>query len=115
MDRPSLPALTWAAVDPPAQVGDRVFVVSGLGGSGGAISQGFVAGVSAEGLQHDAPVGAAYQGGPLVNSRGEVLGVASRAYAPLGFPPEAVFFGVPIRSACGTVIQCPDGEAGPSE
>lgn len=111
VDRPSLPALAWAPAEPAAQVGDRVFVVSGLGGSGGAISQGFVAGVSAEGLQHDAPVGAAYQGGPLVSSQGEVLGVASRAYSPLGFAPEAVFFGVPIRSSCGTVVQCPDGEA----
>jgi len=111
VDRPSLPALEWASPEPPAQVGDRVFVVSGLGGSGGAISQGFVAGVSAEGVQHDAPVGAAYQGGPLVSSQGEVLAVASRAYSPLGFAPEAVFFGVPVRSACGTVIQCPDGQA----
>ena len=59
------------------------------------MSQGFIAGVSSEGIQHDAPVGAAFQGGPLVNSAGEVLGVASRAYAPLGFAPEAVFFGVP--------------------
>ncbi len=31
VDRPSLPALEWAPPDPPTQVGDRVFVVSGLG------------------------------------------------------------------------------------
>ena len=46
-------------------------------------------------------------------SAGEVLAVASRAYSPLGFPPEAVFFGVPIRSACTTVIRCPEGNAQP--
>jgi S1-C subfamily serine protease len=109
VDRPSLPALTWAPTEPPTQVGDRVFVVSGLGAAGGSISQGFVAGVSAEGIQHDAPVGAAFQGGPLLNSKGEVLAVASRAYAPLGFAPQAVFFGVPIRSSCAQVIQCPSG------
>jgi S1-C subfamily serine protease len=113
VDRPSLPALSWAPPDPPAQVGDRVFVVSGLGTAGGSISQGFVAGVSAEGIQHDAPVGAAFQGGPLLNSGGEVLAVASRAYSPLGFAPEAVFFGVPIRSSCAQVIQCPSGDAQP--
>ena len=113
IDKPELPALEWAPTDPPVQVGDRVFVVSGLGTAGGSISQGFVAGVSAEGVQHDAPVGAAFQGGPLLNSSGEVLGMASRRYSPLGFNPEAVFFGVPIRSSCSQVIQCPDGQAQP--
>ena len=113
IDRPELPALEWAPTDPPVQVGDRVFVVSGLGAAGGSISQGFVAGVSAEGVQHDAPVGAAFQGGPLLSSSGEVLGIASRSYAPLGFSPEAVFFGVPIRSSCAQVIRCPEGDAQP--
>ena len=113
LDRPNLPALEWAPTDPPTQVGDRVFVVSGLGTAGGSISQGFVAGVSAEGVQHDAPVGAAFQGGPLLTSNGKVLGVASRAYAPLGFSPEAVFFGVPIRSSCAQVISCPEGQSQP--
>jgi S1-C subfamily serine protease len=110
---PNLPALAWAPRDPPAQVGDRVFVVSGLGASGGSISQGFIADVSASGIQHDAPVGAAFQGGPVLTSGGEVLAVASRAYSPLGFPPEAVFFGVPIRNACATTIRCPEGQAQP--
>ncbi|MFL6207034.1 MAG: trypsin-like peptidase domain-containing protein, partial [Acidimicrobiales bacterium] len=82
--KPNLPRLEWVPTDPAPQVGDRVFVVSGLGGGGGAVSQGFIAGVSSEGIQHDAPVGAAFQGGPLVNSAGEVLGMASRAYSPLG-------------------------------
>ena len=113
LDRPSLPALDWAPTDPPLQVGDRVFVVSGLGAAGGAISQGFVADVSANGIQHDSPVGAAFQGGPLLNSNGEVLAVASRVYAPLGFSPEAVFFGVPIRTSCEEVIRCPDPDTQP--
>lgn len=113
LDKPNLPALTWAPKDPPLQIGDRVFVVSGLGAAGGSISQGFVADVSATGIQHDSPVGAAFQGGPLLNSAGEVLAVASRAYSPLGFAPEAVFFGVPIRTSCTEVIRCPDEDAQP--
>lgn len=113
VDTPSLKALPWASTSPSPQIGDRVFVVSGLGGAGGAISQGFVAGVSAEGIQHDSPVGAAFQGGPLLNSGGQVLAVASRSYAPLGFPSEAVFFGVPIRSSCAKVIRCPDDSSQP--
>ena len=113
VDRPSLPSLSWAPDRPSAQIGDRVFVVSGLGGAGGAVTQGFVAGVSAEGIQHDAPVGAAFQGGPLLNSAGQVLGVASRTYSPLGFAPGSVSFGVPIRTSCSKVIRCPSGNGQP--
>lgn len=113
IDKPSLPALKWAPTDPPLQIGDRVFVVSGLGAAGGSISQGFVADVSANGIQHDSPVGAAFQGGPLLNSKGEVLALASRSYAPLGFSPEAVFFGVPIRTSCAQVVRCPDESTQP--
>ena len=113
IDKPGLPALTWSSNDPPLQIGDRVFVVSGLGAAGGSISQGFVADTSANGIQHDSPVGAAFQGGPLLSSAGEVIAVASRAYSPLGFPPEAVFFGVPIRNACAEVIRCPEGDEQP--
>ncbi|MEO7428990.1 MAG: serine protease [Acidimicrobiales bacterium] len=113
LDRPNLPALKWAPTDPAVHIGDRVFVVSGLGASGGSISQGFVADVSADGIQHDSPIGAAFQGGPLLNSAGEVLAVASRAYSPLGFAPEAVFFGVPIRTSCTQVIRCPDPNTQP--
>lgn len=113
VDKPDLPALTWASNDPPLQIGDRVFVVSGLGAAGGSISQGFVADTSANGVQHDAPVGAAFQGGPLLSSAGEVIGVASRTYSPLGFSPEAVFFGVPIRNSCASVIRCPEGDGQP--
>jgi len=113
IDSGSLPALEWAPADPPLQIGDRVFVVSGLGAAGGAISQGFVADVSATGIQHDSPVGAAFQGGPLLNSNGQVVAVASRAYSPLGFAPEAVFFGVPVRTACNAVVRCPDPNTQP--
>ena len=95
----------------PLKVGERVFSMSGLGASGGAISQGFVADVSAVGVQHDAAVGAAFQGGPLMNSKGEVLAVSSRAYAPLGFSSDGVFFGIPIRAACEKVLRCPDDGA----
>lgn len=106
IDRPNLEALPWA--EGPVATGDRVFAVSGLGAAGGAVSQGFVADVSANGIQHDAPIGAAFTGGPLLDSRGEVVGVASRAYSPVGFDPLAVFFGVPIRDACAQVLSCPD-------
>ena len=106
----NLPKLEFAPTNPPLKTGERVFSLSGLGASGGAISQGFIADVSSAGIQHDAAVGAAFQGGPLLNSKGEVLAMSSRAYAPLGFGTEAVFFGVPVRAACEKVLRCPDGQ-----
>lgn len=106
----SIPKLSFAPKDPPLRTGERVFAVSGLGAAGAAITQGFVADVSAQGIQHDASVGSAFQGGPLINSNGELLAVASRTYAPLGFPSEDVFFGVPIRAACEKVLKCPSGD-----
>jgi S1-C subfamily serine protease len=101
--------LPFAPKDTSVKTGDRIFAVSGLGASGGAISQGFVADVSAAGMQHDAAIGPAFQGGPLLNDKGEVLAIASRAYAPLGFGTDAVFFGIPTKAACEKVLKCPDG------
>lgn len=108
--RGNQPRLEW--VDDPNIVGlgDRVFVVSGLGSAGAAVVQGSVADVSSAGVQHDAAVGSAFQGGPVVTSQGEVIGVASRIYSPLGFRPDDVSFAVPIRDACDRVLRCPSGD-----
>ncbi|MGH3755872.1 MAG: trypsin-like peptidase domain-containing protein [Pseudonocardiaceae bacterium] len=108
----SVPALALAPEDPPVGTGERVFAVSALGAAGGAISQGFVADMSAAGIQHDAAVGPAFQGGPLVNSAGAVLAVSSRAYAPLGFPSDSVLFAPLVRTACEKVLKCPSGQVG---
>lgn len=109
IDKGGLPKLPFVGKDPGLKTGERIFAVSGLGASGGAISQGFVADVSSAGIQHDAAIGSAFQGGPLLNDKGEVLAVSSRAYAPLGFGTDAVFFGVPIRMTCDKILKCPDG------
>jgi len=108
LNRGNLPKLDWAG-DTPMQVGDRIFAVSGLGSSGGSITQGFVADVFNGGIQSDAPVGPAFQGGPLLNDKGQVVGIASRVYQPLGFATDGVWFGVPIRIACDRVLKCPGG------
>ena len=89
IDRGGVERLPWSTGDPPVRLGERLFAVGGLGTAGGAVTQGFVADVSQSGIQHDAPIGAQFQGSPLVNSAGEVVAVASRSYAPLGFAPEA--------------------------
>ena len=110
IERGELPKITFAPKDPPIAIGERIFAVSGLGARGAAISQGFVGDVFRDGIQHDAAVGSAFQGGPLVNSKGEAVGVASRAFSPLGFGSEGVFFAVPIRAACDKVLDCPGGD-----
>lgn len=105
-DAPNLPAITVA--DPSSLgAGDRVFALSGLGTDGGSLVQGVVSDVSANAIQHDAPIGPQYQGGPLLSSSGELVGIASRRFAPLGFLPETVFFAIPVREACAELVQCP--------
>lgn len=106
--RGNVERIPWADGDPVIGIGERVFSVSGLGaGAGGAVSQGLVGDVSAAGVQHDAPIGPQFQGAPLLNSNGEVVAVSSRAYAPLGFATDDVWFAPLIRSACDKVLQCP--------
>lgn len=112
VQRPNLPRLEWAPTDPPLGLGQRVFAVQGLGGAGAGITQGFIADVSSSGIQHDASVSGAYEGGPLVNSNGEVIGLATTWYTPLGFRSAEVPYAPPIRSACDQVLMCPDDEGG---
>jgi S1-C subfamily serine protease len=105
-DSPNLPAIEVA--DPSSVgAGDRVFAVSGLGSDGAALVQGVVSDVSATAIQHDAPIGPQFQGGPLLSSSGELVGIASRRFAPLGFLPDTVFFGIPVREACVELVSCP--------
>lgn len=101
--------LAWAETT----TGERVFSISGLGGAGGSASQGLVGDVSASGVQHDTPLGMQFRGAPLVNASGEVVAVSSRAYAPLGFATDAVYFAPVIGDACIELLVCPDdqGEA----
>ena len=103
----NLPKLTFASKAPAP--GERVFAASGLGGAGASITQGFVADVSAEGIQHDATTGTQFQGGPLLDSDSKVVGILSRTYSPLQFPVADVWFAIPPTAACEKVLQCPNG------
>lgn len=110
-DAPNLPAIELADASSVA-TGDRLFAVSALGTGGASIVQGTVADVAQNGIQHDVPIGVQFQGGPLLDTDGKLVGISSRAYAPLNFDPDTVFFGVPLREACAEVVQCPDSLAG---
>lgn len=100
---------TLSFTQTPPQTGERVFAVSALGASGAAITQGFVADVSADGIQNDATIGPQFQGGPLLNSAGQVVAILSRTYSPLGFPVADVWFAVPPAAACTKVLRCANG------
>jgi S1-C subfamily serine protease len=106
------PAVPAAPPSPGPQIGDRVFAVAGIGSLGAQAVQGTVTDVSASGLQHTAPIGPAFQGGPMVNAEGQVVAVASRGYAPLNFQTDSVWFAPMIRAACSRVLSCPNGTLG---
>jgi S1-C subfamily serine protease len=107
VQRGKVPTLSFAAKGS-VKTGERVFALSALGASGGAATQGFIADVSSPGIQHDAAVGQAFQGGPLVDSDGKVVGLSSRSYAPLGYQSDGVWWAPPIRDACDKVLRCPN-------
>src|SRR5438105_2752992 len=107
LSKPNQARLDWSGDN--AKTGDRIYAVSGLGAGGGSITQGLVSDVSAAGILSDTQVGQEFQGGPVINSKGEVLAIASRSYAPLGFVSDGVFFSVPVHSACDRVLRCPSG------
>ena len=110
LPRGGLPILPAASADP--AIGDRVYAVSGLGSLGASATDGIVTDVSASGIQHSAPIGQAFQGGPLLNASGQVVAVGSRTYEPLNFASDAVWFAPFIQSACAKVLQCPAGAFG---
>lgn len=104
-----LKPITAASSNPSPQPGDRLFAVSGLGTAGASIAQQVVVDVSAAGIAIDGGVGQQFQGGPLITSQGQVVAVASRTYAPLGFAPESVFYAPYVEAACNKVLSCPGG------
>lgn len=106
LQRGKVETLSFAAKSS-VKTGQRLFALSGLGALGGAASQGFIADVSSPGIQHDASLGQAFQGGPLLDSDGKVIGIASRTYAPLGFTTDDVWWAPSIRAACDKVLKCP--------
>jgi S1-C subfamily serine protease len=109
LSKGALPAIKVAPTSPAPQPGDRIFAISGLGAAGAAIDQGTVVDVSAAGLAVDAAIGTAFQGGPLVNQSGQVIAVASRSYAPLGFASTGIWYSPYVQAACAQVLSCPGG------
>jgi S1-C subfamily serine protease len=108
--RTGAPALPWAADTGAAKVGDKLFAVA----AGGQVRPGVVTALSDAAVQHNVFVDDHVRGAPLVNVKGEVLGVASAAYTAGGAPTDTSFFGVPLAAACAVVLHCGGGSTSAS-
>ncbi|MEM7275394.1 MAG: serine protease [Actinomycetota bacterium] len=93
-------------------VGGRVFAMSGFGGQGATASPGLLLDQSQIGLQHTAPVGTLFVGGPLLDAEGRVLGVAAQAYRPLGIEPGQVAHAPDVTVICESILRCSEQDGG---
>ncbi len=101
------PSLTWTDGDPQVKPGDKVYVV---GGTGGPVA-GVVSSVSPASIQHNVFVDARRQGAPLLNEKGQVLGMVTLSLNPNAGPGDTTFFAIPISAACDRVLSCGGGNA----
>jgi S1-C subfamily serine protease len=104
----AVPSLSWADGDPAPKAGDKVYV---LGGGGGGPVAGVMDGVSEANVRHNVFIDERRQGAPLLNERGQVLGMASLSFNPGATNAETVFYAVPIEAACERVLTCGGGNA----
>ncbi len=80
-----------------------------LAGGGGAPVAGVVSAVSPASIQHNVAIDERRQGAPLLNEKGQVLGMTTLGLTPGLAPPGGTFFAVPIKAACDRVLACGGG------
>ncbi len=101
-----LPALETARFRP--ALAQAVMVVGSPLGLGGSVSVGVISGFrSVEGsdyVQFSAPISPGNSGGPVVDTRGRVVAVASAKFEGEGV--EALSFGIPVQTACAMAVKC---------
>ena len=104
--RERLAPLKPAATRP--RLGATVMVLGSPLGLGGTISIGLVSGFrSIEGsdyVQFSAPISPGNSGGPVIDSQGQVIGIASGKY--VGDGVEALAFAIPVSVACAQLHVC---------
>ena len=105
----ALPVLETARNRP--ALAQAVMVVGSPLGLGGSVSVGVISGFrSVEGsdyVQFSAPISPGNSGGPVVDSRGRVVAVASAKFEGPGI--EALSLAIPIQIACTMAVKCSVG------
>lgn len=108
--RPDLVPMAFAPDQERASArGSRVYALSALGGEGATVSPGNVTDVSDVGLRHNIVLSTDFRGGPIVNAAGQVLGISTTTYQPLGFDPGPMPYAPSVEGACQQVLSCPPG------
>jgi hypothetical protein len=105
----SIESLAWASVLPAPN--DKVWVQ----GVGQRLAVGVVASASETGIEHNVFIDDLRQGAPMVNQRGEILGMVSKVYDPAGKATDTLFVAIPIRAACERMLRCGGGNTAPSD
>ncbi|MDD9885303.1 MAG: Do family serine endopeptidase [Gammaproteobacteria bacterium] len=98
-----------------ARVGDWVIAIGNPFGLGGSTTSGIIsargrdiqAGPLDDFIQIDAPINRGNSGGPLFNTRGEVIGVNSVIYSPNGYNV-GIGFAIPSSMAANVIAQLRD-------
>jgi S1-C subfamily serine protease len=109
VDQGRLPELARAPAGRPLDRGQQVFVAV-WGKDDVVLAPGFVIDAFESYIHHGAPAAGRFAGSPLLNARGEVVGMASPVYAPLGFTSAQASFAPSIGIACEEVLHCPPGQ-----
>ncbi|GAB3244157.1 S1C family serine protease [Kineosporia babensis] len=101
-----LPVLPIAAKKP--AVGDPVLVLGSPLGLGGTVTSGIVSAFRTEDgereMQFSAPISPGNSGGPVINLRGEVIGVSVAKYVTEG--AEGLGFAIPAATLCNVLHVC---------
>ncbi len=98
-----------------ARIGDWIIVIGNPYGLGGSVSVGIVSarsrdinnGQSDEFIQTDAAINKGNSGGPMFNSRGEVIAISTAIFSPSG-GSVGIGFGTPSATAMQVVEQLKD-------
>jgi len=107
IDRGGVKVLDWADENAQAKaLGSVIFPISGTGGAGASLTSGYLIDQTSQGFRHTAPIGTDFQGGPIIDVDGKVIGVASLTYNPLGYDDGVIHWSVPIADACSKVLVC---------
>ena len=99
------PSLSWAEDEPPTKVGDKVYLVA----ADGSPVAGVLTGISPTSIQHNIHVDERRQGAPILNERGQILGMATLSVNSLS--TDTVFSAVPIGASCERVLSCGEGNS----